>query len=99
MAEKALEERFTEAGRSLANIGRAMEGYRQLSVAVVGLSVRGPRVRGDEYLLVVKGLSEDGGPLVAFLSAISLDELFRSADAKLSNGTLKWRDDQFAGNR
>lgn len=99
MAERALEERFVEAGRCLMNLGRAMEGYRQLSVSITGFSVRGPRTRGEEYLLVLKGLDENGTPVVSFLSGVSVDEVFRATEAKLSNGTLKWREDQFAGQR
>lgn len=99
MAEKALSERFEETGRCLMNLGRAMEGYRDLGVSITGLSLRGPRVRGDEYLLTIKGLSEDSEAVVSFLSAVSIDELFRAADAKLSNGTLKWREDQWGAKR
>lgn len=96
MSDKAITERFEEVGRCVMDIGRAMEGYRSLSVQLTGMTIRGPKVRGDEYLLILKGLDESGAPVVCFISATSLDELMRVANAKLSNGTLKWRADDFA---
>lgn len=95
MAERALTERFESCGLAVMQLGRAMEGYRDLAVSIVGLSIRGPRVRGDEYLLTLKGVDADGLKWVAFQSATSVDELFRGCEARLSNGTLKWKEDQF----
>jgi hypothetical protein len=86
---------FEAVGESVESLGAAMQGYRNLSVEVTGLSVRGPRVRGDEFLVVVKGLDEAGLPVVAFHSAMELGEALRGVEARISNGTLKWRADEF----
>lgn len=88
-------EAFDAAGLALGQIGRAMEGFRDLAVDVIGLSIRGPRSQGDEFFVTVRGLDADGQRWVAFHSAFTLTDLIRGVDARLSNGTLKWREDQF----
>jgi hypothetical protein len=101
MGEKAAEggrytsKTFEAVGEAVESLGAAMQGYRSLSVDVTGFSIRGPRGRGDEFLVVVKGLDESGQPLVAFHSAMELGECLRGVEARISNGTLKWRSDEF----
>jgi hypothetical protein len=89
------EEAFRAAGEALAQIGRAMEGYRDLALDIVGLSIRAPRVRGDEYFLTVRGLDAEGERWVAFHSAFTLTDLMRGLEGRLRSGTLKWKEDKF----
>jgi hypothetical protein len=83
------------AGVALAYIDKCLAGRNNLSIDVVGLSVRGPRAEGDEVFVTVRGLDAEGTPCVAFHSAFSLGEAMRGVAARLKNGTLKWRVDQF----
>lgn len=94
---KALEVRWLAAGQALDEVGLAMAGYRSLSVDIVGVSIRAPRVRGDDYLLTIRGLDEDGARVVAFHGAADLVEAFRGLQNRLLNGSLKWRIDNYQG--
>lgn len=85
-----------DVGWAVSSLSAAMQGYRQLAVVLVGFSVRAPKGRGDEFLMVIRGEDEAGAPVVAFHSAMSLGETFSGAEARLSNGTLRWREDEFA---
>lgn len=56
------------------------------------------KLAGDpvaESLAIVTGISDDGTPVVAFHKAVSFPELFNGLVARLANGTLKWRVDEF----
>lgn len=90
------EQAFADVGAAVGHLSAAMEGYRDLQVDITGLSIRGPRVRGDEFLMVVRGVDHEGLPLVAFHSAMSLGEVLRGGEARIANGTLKWKPDEFA---
>lgn len=87
-------ETFAAAGRALANIGRALEGHRSLSVDVVGLSIRGPQTTGGEHLVVIRGLDGEGVPVVSFHSAFTVTDAIRGVEDRLANGSLKWRVDE-----
>lgn len=95
-SEASLKHRWQACGQALDDVGLAMAGFRDLSVDVTGMSIRGPRHEGDEFLLVIRGLDEENRPVVAFNSAHHLDEAFISLQARLRNGSLKWRPDEFA---
>lgn len=88
-------EMFAETGRAVSDIGLALLQPERLGVALVGLSVKGPRSDGDELLLVLRGVDSDGTAVVSFTSATTLDECFRSARARLRNGSMKWRVDEY----
>lgn len=92
--EPRLDLRFQECGRAVSNIGNAMKGYRALGVDVIGLSVRAPDMSvSGEFLLTVRGVDADGQRVVAFHSATTLEEVFQGLEARLLNGSLKWRAD------
>ena len=90
------QEQFERIGEALEQIGRACEGYRELSVQPTGMSIRAPRSREGEYLVVIRGEDNEGMPVVAFNSGHSIGEAVRGVEARLSNGTLRWREDEFA---
>lgn len=95
--QKSVDMQIAEALRSAVNdISAGMYGYRTLQVEPTGFTVRGPRSRGDEILVVVRGVDHEGAPVVAFHGAYSLEEALLGLAARLGNGTLKWREDQFA---
>jgi len=82
-------------GWAILTIEAGIEGYRGWQVEVTGFSVRAPLVQHGEYLMVIKGTDEAGGPIVAFHSSTSLADLFTGCANRLVNGSLKWRDDEF----
>jgi hypothetical protein len=94
--ERFSEEYFYQVGLAVGELGRALEGYREISVQLTGFSVRGPRDRGDEFLVVVRGTDEEGMPVVGFSSALDLGEALRGVVSRLDNGSMKWRPDEYA---
>jgi len=90
---------FTEGGRSLDDLGLALQDRQRFNVILRGFSVKAPLDEGAEFLLVLRGQAEDGTPMVSFTSATTLGECVRSCVARLRNNTMKWREDEFAGKR
>ncbi len=82
-------------GWAMLTLEAGIEGYRSWSVDIEGFSIRTPLAQHGEYLLVLKGIDGEGGPVVAFHSATSLSDLFCGAANRLGNGTFKWRVDEF----
>lgn len=94
---KSLSVRWEEIGRAADEIGLALAGYRSLSVEVIGLSIRPPQGQGGDFLITVRGLSADGGRVVAFHGSPDFGDALRGLHNRLLNGSLKWREDQFRG--
>lgn len=67
----------------------------RLGVALKGFSVKAPPEERGEYLLVLRGLDPEGVPVVSFTSATTLEECFRSAVARMRNGQMRWREDEY----
>lgn len=89
------DEAFLAAGVALGHIGRGMTGAIFAGAILTGMSIRGPQVVGGEFLLVAKGTTEDGENIVGFHSAFTLGDAVRGLEARIRNGTLKWRVDEF----
>jgi hypothetical protein len=83
-------------GLAVAELDAHMQGWRQWPIQVTGLSVRGPRTQGDEYLATVRGVDAEGVKCVAWHSAMSLGDLLRGVTARAKNGTLTWKIDEWA---
>lgn len=96
MPDKGLSEGFEDAGRAVSWLGLAMDGHREVDVQLAGFSVKAPVAERGEFFLVLRGLAADGTPVVSFTSATTLEECFRSVVARLKNGSLRWRDDEYA---
>lgn len=88
-------EELREIAQALDGVSDALRGYRKLTVDVVGLTIRGPRAAGDDILVVVKGLDADGKKVVAFHNGTHLPGTLMALAARLDNGSLRWRDDEF----
>jgi len=82
-------------GIAVEDLGFALMGYRDLMVDLEGFSVRAPLVRGGEFLATLRGTDHEGGPVVAFHTATTLDELVRGVAGRLASGQLKWRVDEY----
>jgi hypothetical protein len=84
-----------QTGVAISALDAMLNGYRRLDVEITGFSVRAPKVQGGEFLLVIRGIEEDVS-VVAFHSSTDLTEAFRSLEARINNGSLKWRLDEYA---
>ena len=80
-------------GSAIRRLERHFEYHKEYAVQLVGFSLRAPRAEGEEFLLTLRGLGDDGGPVVAFHSAPYLPDVFTGAVNRLNNGTLKWKPD------
>jgi hypothetical protein len=87
---------FAAIGKAVDWVSLAILGYRSLEVDVHGMSVRGPRVEGDEVLLTLRGLAADGTPMVAFISSATLSGAFMTCAGMLKSGKVRWRPDKYA---
>lgn len=88
--------RWKRIGKAIEYLGFCFDGDRDISVDIVGFSARAPKEAGGEVLVVVRGLDEEGAPVVAFSSAFELGEALVSLEARILNGTLKWRPDEWS---
>lgn len=88
--------RWKRAGRAVQYLSFCLEGERDISVELSGLTIRAPKEEGGEILVVLRGLDEEGAAVVAFHSAFSLDEALVGVENRLANGSLKWRIDEWA---
>lgn len=96
MSDKGLSEQFEDAGRAVSWLGLAMDGHRQTDVEIIGFSVKAPVAERGEFFLVLRGVDHEGAPVVSFTSATTLEEVFRSVVARIRNGSLRWRNDDYA---
>lgn len=87
------DDRCRKAGRALLEFDAVMQGYRQSQVELTGLSIRAPRVEGEDYLMTLRAVDDAGAPLVGWNGAYNLLELWISSWGRFSNGKLKWRED------
>jgi len=89
-------EHFERVGKAISELGAHMQGYRDWPVSVVGLSIRGPRAQGDEFLVTIRGVDAEGERWVAFHSAYELHGCLLGAVERARNGTLRWKEDTWA---
>jgi hypothetical protein len=83
-------------GDAVIRLG-AMADYSHAAYrGIRGFTVRAPRDDGEEYLVTVRRVGDDGGPEVAFHSATTLGEALAGLVSRLDNGSLKWRVDEYA---
>lgn len=62
---------------------------------VQGLSLK-RSTTSDEFLVVIRGLSEeDGTPMVAFHAAVTVADALAGAAQRVADGTVKWRVDEY----
>lgn len=64
-------------------------------VELNGLSLRPPRGDSNEFLVVLRGIDHEGGPMVAFHSSVTAIEALAGAIERMQSGTLKWKPDAY----
>lgn len=90
-------DRKERMGRRLMQADNAM--YRCLDrpelfeVSVTEVRVKCPRVQGDEFMVIVKGESDEG-PVVGFYRADDYASAVTGALLAWENKSLKWREDR-----
>jgi len=95
VTDKGVVDLFAASGRAVSDLGLSMCDPGRVGARITGFSVRPPKEDRGEFLMVLRGLDDEGLPIVAFSSATTLDECFRGVVARLRNGSLVWRADQF----
>lgn len=79
---------------ALLTIQSYMEGYSPTGIIIDGLRITDRSGDGTDLLAAVKAVSETGYT-IAFSSASSLSELVISIAARLRNGSMKWKEDEY----
>jgi hypothetical protein len=91
----ARQHELMEVGACVSQVGHALMGRRHLGTDVIGFSVRGPRTAEEDLLMTVRGIADDGTPMVTFLGGPNLAVIFVSLENMLRNGTLRWKPDSY----
>ncbi len=73
-------------------------GLPEADVLVTRVSVRAPDVPGGEYFVVVNAVVE-GQRSVGFGSGMDVISALGGTVARITNGTMKWREDDYAQKR
>jgi hypothetical protein len=79
---------------ALLTLQSHMEGLSPTGRIIDGIRITDRAGDGTDLLAAVKGVSENGYE-VAFSSATNLLELVHSISARLKNGSMKWKEDEY----
>jgi len=90
------DERF---GIMAASLDRMVSRHWSGEVDVTGLKLKLGNDTVVETLVILTGVWGDGTPVVAFHSAAPVSEAIAGAMRRLMNGTLKWKEDEYATGR
>lgn len=82
-------------GAAIAELERYAQSNESPEVELKALKVRLPKERHGEWFIVLNGNASDGTPMVAFMSSDSLSGALRKAVAMYTDGSLKWRIDEY----
>lgn len=88
--------RWRDSGAALDRIGYGFEHFEVYGIELTGMSFRPPQAPNGEWLIVVRGLDDDGAPVVAFHSDVHLDTAVVGLQNRLTNRSLRWREDEYA---
>jgi len=81
--------------RGLNLLGRFSSGGTVIGVQLTGFTTRMPRYSTDDALIVLRGETEDGTPMVAFHAAIDVAEAMWQALRKYESNDLRWKVDKY----
>lgn len=91
-AARQQERRFYDA---FMELGLRWEQWAERGVLVLSLTLRSPKEDGGDWLVVIRA-QQDGVPVVSFTSGNTPTAALESSLNRLSNGTAKWRDDEYS---
>jgi len=75
---------------------RMAQGAGYAGMVITGMNIRFPGDSQGDTLVIVKGYDQEGQACVAFHGAWSFAEAVGGAIARVKNGTMKWKIDEFA---
>lgn len=87
-----LEDRSTLAVKIMDRVAQGVP-YAGITVETIKFKLPGDSM--SEGLVIVTGVDHEGTPVVAFHKAVSFPEMFVGMVARLENGSLKWRVDEY----
>lgn len=87
--------RLAKEGEGVALYDHIMSEHWRGQIEVLSLSLRAPQSRGGEFLVVLRGLDEEGAPVVAFHSAGSAGEALAGAARRVQSGHIRWKPDAY----
>lgn len=94
-SQRLFDEMLRKTGRRVRELERTMLRLEEDGVTIKMLKLNckaGPR---GEWLAILTAQGEEGG-LVAFHSADGLPEVLAGLSTRLGNGSLKWKEDEYA---
>jgi hypothetical protein len=94
-ASRAHQKALSRSELSVNIFDRAAQGESWGGIEIEAVKFRLANDPMIESLAVITGVGADGGPIVAFHSAIGFAELFVGLAARLRNGSLKWKVDEY----
>jgi hypothetical protein len=66
---------------------------------ITGLTIKAPQDEADDYLAVLRRVSAEGEPQVAFHGSENFGSLLVGIANRIGNGTMKWHPDKYAGQK
>lgn len=93
-SQSAFDREVHKVGMRVLNIDRFIDKGVDDKIVVRAIKFRAGNVPGAEWLVVITAYSP-GGPIVAFHSGDGFRETLVGLASRLSNGSLKWKDDQY----
>lgn len=93
--EQAADRMVEHAGVGWLSFLGAIERLQRDGVEVHRLTIKGTWGGDDEMLLVLAARTENEG-IVAFHNASELPGLWQGVANRIRNGSLKWKEDQYA---
>lgn len=86
---------FDRAGETVKILDKVAAGHTYGGYFILSIKFRFAGDPMSESLAVITAEDSEGLPVVAFHSSVGFAELFVGLVARLQNGTLKWRTDEF----
>ena len=82
----------------LVRLSHIQERLDRADAVLGSLTIRPPSVEGGDWLLVCR-MSLEGRPHVGFITGHDVAACLRSLVAKLENGSMKWKEDEYANRK
>lgn len=94
--QQSLQGRFENIGRSVCLLDHIDSPHWRGEVVLTGLSLRVAKEEYGEALVVLRGIDGEGAPVVGFHSSVGAADALAGAMARMQQGTITWRLDDYA---
>jgi hypothetical protein len=95
-AQQVFDQQIQRLGLALGLLDHICSAGWTGEVELLNIKVRLGSPGGEETLVIVTGTWGDGTPVVAFHAAQSPSDAVAGCLNRIRNGTMKWREDQYA---